>query len=100
MKLAAMSGVPKSSIHGWMASSEQEKINVIQLNKVCAALRVGLYELLFSKPDPHGQNQLKSEILRELFTGDVRITIHKVENPNQDLPRMGTSRKDPGIESV
>lgn len=77
--LAKKAGIPKSSLHGWMSSNTIEKINVKQLQKVCSALEIPMYSLLFAEPDPHEKRELGAEVLKELFSGDLRVSIHKIE---------------------
>jgi transcriptional regulator with XRE-family HTH domain len=72
--LARMSGVAKTTIHSWIQGSSP---NLGQLKKVCDVLEVPIYELAFGEPDPY---QIpKEEILKEIFSGDVRVTLHKIE---------------------
>lgn len=73
-KLAKLSGVPQASIHSWTTGREPK---LSQLRKVAEALEMPFYELAFGEADPF---DVESKILlRELFSGDVRVTLHKIE---------------------
>lgn len=74
-RLARESGIPKPTLHGW--TTGQSALNLDQLRKVAAVLEVSLHELLFGEPDPYQAPM--EEILKELFTGDVRVSIHRIE---------------------
>lgn len=78
-ELSKKSGVARSSIHNWLTASNQTKINITHVQKVAAALKVPLHELLFSEPDPFERRDVPREVLKELFSGDLRVTIHKIE---------------------
>jgi transcriptional regulator with XRE-family HTH domain len=73
-RLAKASGVPKSTLHGWINGSAP---NLKQLKNVAAVLEVSLHELAFGVGDPFEPE--KREILKELFSGDIRVTLHKIE---------------------
>lgn len=74
-RLAQLSGVPVQTLHGW--TSGRKAVQLEQLKKVAEALKVSVHELAFGEPDPF--DPIGSEILREIFKGDVRVTIHKIE---------------------
>lgn len=74
-RLARESGVPKPTIHGW--TTGRSALNLDQLKKVALALEVSLHELAFGCPDPY--EGVSEECLKELFSGDVRISIHRIE---------------------
>lgn len=74
-KLAKASGVPKATIHGWMTG--RKAMDLRQLKKVATVLKTSLHELVFGEPDPFEER--KEEILKEIFTGDVRVTLHRIE---------------------
>lgn len=74
-RLARESNVPPQTIHNWIAG--RKGVNATQLKKVATALKVSIHQLMFGEPDPfetHGE-----EILREIFSGDVRVTLHRIE---------------------
>ena len=77
--LSKLSGVPRSSLHNWATSESQQKINIKHVQQLCAALKVPLHELVFSEPDPHEKREFGREVLKELFSGDLRVSIHKIE---------------------
>ncbi|MDX9732107.1 MAG: helix-turn-helix transcriptional regulator [Bdellovibrionales bacterium] len=74
-QLARKSGVPKPTLHGWMTG--RRAMNADYLRKVASVLQISIHELLFGAPDPfHSPSQ---EVLKELFRGDVRVTIHRID---------------------
>lgn len=74
-QLAKKSGVPQPTLHGW--SSGRSVGNIDDLKKVCDILQVSLHQLLYDEPDPYEIGH--EEILKELFSGDLRVTVHKIE---------------------
>jgi transcriptional regulator with XRE-family HTH domain len=74
-RLARESGVPSQTLHGWTTGRRSVDLN--QVRKVAGTLEVSVHELAFGESDPHAQ--ASGEILRELFTGDVRVTLHRIE---------------------
>jgi transcriptional regulator with XRE-family HTH domain len=78
-RLAKDAGVPLQTIHAW--TTGRKSINPDQLRKVASVLKVSIHELLFDEPDPH--EAIGVEILKELFTGDVRVTLHKIEQKSK-----------------
>ncbi|WP_415061371.1 helix-turn-helix domain-containing protein [Bdellovibrio sp.] len=73
--LSKASGVSKQTIHGWTAGRRVHDIS--QLKKVATVLKMPLHDLLFGEPDPF--LSAPAVILKELFSGDIRVTIHKIE---------------------
>ena len=74
-ELARQSNVPKQTIHNWTLG--RRSINPDQLKKVSQVLGVSIHFLLYAEHDPLDLSN--EEILKEIFSGDVRITIHKIE---------------------
>ncbi len=74
-RLAKDAGVPMQTIHAWTIG--RKSINPSQLQKVATVLRVSIHELLFDEPDPF--ESLGEEVLKEIFSGDVRVTLHRIE---------------------
>lgn len=74
--LARQSGVPPQTLHHW--TTGRRSVNPDQLRKVASTLKVSLHYLTFGEPDPHEQ-PLSEEILKEIFSGDIRVTLHKIE---------------------
>lgn len=72
--LAKKAKVPKSNLHSWTTGANPK---LDQLKRVSDVLQVSLHELAFGEADPHEASS--EEILRELFTGDVRVTLHRIE---------------------
>lgn len=73
--LSKKSGVPVQTIHNW--STGRRAHNIEQVKKVATALETSIHDLLFGEPDPFEQTSL--EILDEIFTGDVRVTLHRIQ---------------------
>lgn len=72
--LAKKSGVKQSTLHGWATGRSVH--NLDDLRKVCSVLEIGLFTLLFGEADPFESQQ---EMLKEVFRGNIRVTIHKFE---------------------
>lgn len=73
-ELAKMAKVPKSNLHSWTTGANPK---LDQLKKVCDVLKIPVHELAFGESDPY--ESTSEEILREIFTGDVRVTLHRIE---------------------
>lgn len=74
-KLSRITGVPRQTLHNWTLG--RRSVNPEQLRVVAKALKVSTHYLLFGENDPfEGPGD---EILREIFSGDVRVTLHKIE---------------------
>lgn len=78
-QLSKLSGVPQPTLHGW--GSGRSVGNIDDLKKVCDVLQVSLHQLLYDEPDPHEIGH--EEILKELFSGDLRVTVHKIDRKKQ-----------------
>ncbi len=74
-KLARDCGVPAQTIHNW--STAKGAVNPEQVKCVSQYLGVSVHYLLYGEADPH--EQPGQEILKEIFSGDVRVTLHRVE---------------------
>lgn len=74
-QLSKEAGVPVQTIHAW--TTGRKSINPSQVKKVALVLEVSIHELLFDEPDPFESKS--SEVLKEIFSGDVRVTLHKIE---------------------
>ena len=74
-KLARESGVPVATIHGWVAGRTRPDLG--QLKKVATTLEVSIHELAFGESDPF--ETPGDEVLKEIFSGDVRISLHRIE---------------------
>jgi transcriptional regulator with XRE-family HTH domain len=75
-RLARETGVPVKTIHGWTAG--KKALNIDDVRKVAEGLEISLHQLLFGTPDPYEGKDL--EILEQIFSGDVRVTIHKIKH--------------------
>lgn len=73
--IARDSGVPVQTIHNW--STARGSVNPDQVKKVASILGVSLHYLIFGEPDPN--EAPGEEILKEIFSGDVRVTLHRIE---------------------
>jgi len=79
-QLAKESGVAQNTLHGWTTGRSVR--NIDDLKKVCTILQVSLHQLLYDESDPYELAQ--EEILKELFSGDLRVTIHRIEKKNKN----------------
>ncbi len=74
-ELARRAGVPKQTLHNWTLG--RRSVNPDQLKKVAQALEVSVHYLLYGDQDPF--ETPNEEILKEIFSGDVRVTLHRIE---------------------
>lgn len=74
-RLAREAGLPAQTIHHW--TTGRRSVDPDQVRKVAAALRVSVHYLLFGETDP--LEAPAEEILKEIFSGDVRVTLHRIE---------------------
>lgn len=74
-QLARLSGVPVQTLHNWTVGRTQ--VNPDQLKSVSRVLKVSVHFLLFGEPDEYEPPH--EEILKEIFSGDVRVTLHRIE---------------------
>lgn len=74
-RLSKETGINKSTLHAWTVG--RGTINLEYLRKVADALKIGVHQLAYGEPDPH--EFLSEEVLREIFSGDVRVTLHRIE---------------------
>lgn len=74
-RLAKETQIAVQTLHGW--TTGRKNLNIEQLRIVAKALEVSLHGLCFGEPDPHAT--VDGELLKEIFSGDVRVTIHKIE---------------------
>jgi transcriptional regulator with XRE-family HTH domain len=74
-QLAKKSGVPQSTIFGWVHHDRSVK-NIDDLKKVCDVLEVALHQILYGEPDPYESSS--EELLQEIFSGDVKVTLHRI----------------------
>ena len=79
--LSKKSGVAKSTISGYLniTNKTSEKIDIGQIKKIAEVLQTDFHNLLFGETDPYSTATLAKEVLHELFSGDVRLTVHKIE---------------------
>lgn len=74
-KLAKETGLNKSTLHAWTVG--RGNIRLDYLKRVSQALEVSVYQLAYGEPDPY--ELAGEEILKEIFSGDVRVTLHRIE---------------------
>lgn len=77
-ELSRRAEIPQPTLHGWTTGRSVQDLN--DLRKICSALEVSLHELVFDEVDPF---QISSNTFKELFTGDIRITIHRAMSNSQ-----------------
>lgn len=80
-KLAKESGVKQPTLHGWTTGRSVQ--NLGDLRKVAAALEVSVFKLAFGASDPY--EEASEEILKEIFSGDVRVTLHRIERRKKGI---------------
>lgn len=80
-RLAREADVPPQTVHNW--SLGRKAVNPDQLKKIANALEVSLHYLMFGEADPF--EAPAEEVLKELFSGDVRITLHRIERAKADI---------------
>lgn len=73
-QVARLSGVKQPTLHGWSTGRAVKKID--DLKKVCDVLKVSVHFMLYGTPDPHEQS---NQLLEEIFSGDIRITLHRAK---------------------
>lgn len=73
--LSRLAGIPNQTLHNWVTG--RSMVNPEQLKKVANALEVSLHFLVFGENDPY--EQPSQEVLKEIFSGDVRVTVHRIE---------------------
>lgn len=78
-RLAKEAGVPVQTVHAW--TTGRKSINPDQIKKVASVLKISLHELLFDEPDPH--EPIAEEVLRKVFSEDVRITLYRIERSKE-----------------
>ncbi len=82
-QLSKMTGVAKTNLHAW--TTGRKTLDLMQLKKVSTALQVSVHELVYGEPDPF---DAKSEtLLKEIFSGDVRVTLHRIERRRGSDPK-------------
>lgn len=73
-KLSKETSIAPATLHGW---ANGRNPNLADLKKIANVLEVSLHELVFGETDPFEAKG--QEILKELFSGDVRVTLHRIE---------------------
>jgi len=74
-KLAKATGISKSTLSGISAGTGAIRLD--HLRKIAEALEVSVHQLAYGEPDPFEAQS--SEILHELFRGDVRVILQRIE---------------------
>ena len=79
-KLAQLSRVPKATLHGYLNPRvKQSKLDVSIVKRLCNVLKLDFHEAIFGETDPNSKAIAPNEILHEIFNGDVRVTLHRIE---------------------
>ncbi len=79
-KLAQLARVSKATLHGYLNPRvKQTRIDIAIVKRLCDILKLDFHVALFGLPDPNSQALIPKEILHEIFNGDVRVTIHRIE---------------------
>jgi transcriptional regulator with XRE-family HTH domain len=68
-------GIPKATLHGWTTGRNSARPD--QIKKLASFFKVPVHVLIFGEPDPF-QPDLEDD-LTEVFHGDLRVTIHRIE---------------------
>ncbi len=74
-EIARQTRVPKATLHSWTVG--QKSVNLEQLKKVAEFLNVSVALLAYGEEDMAAEKS--TEMLKELFSGDLRVTIKKIE---------------------
>lgn len=74
-KLAKLSNVKQPTLHGWTTGRAVKNLN--DLKRVCAALEMGLHEMIFGESDPYRNERPEYECT---ISGGVKITITRIKN--------------------
>ena len=74
-QLGKSTGISKSTLHGMLVGTSA--IKLAHLKKIAAALECSVHRLCWGSPDPYEVPH--DEILKELFSGDLRVSISKIE---------------------
>ena len=78
-KLAKASGLAKSTLSGISAGTGAIRLDHLQ--KIAKALEVSVHVLAYGEPDPF--EIPSNEILHELFRGDVRVILQRIEKKRE-----------------
>lgn len=79
-KLSQLTRISKATLHGYLNPRvKQSKIDVSIVKKICDVLKLDFHEALFGAPDPNSKAQIPKEILTDIFKGDVRLIVQRIE---------------------
>ena len=81
IELSRLTKIPRTTINGYInpSSSKKAKLDVTQIKKMCEVLKTDFHELLFGTPDPHSKTSIPKEILTDIFRGDVRLIVQRID---------------------
>ena len=86
-QLAKLSGVPTTTLNGWLKSESKSRgVNLEQLKNVADALEISVDELAYGPPHkkPKSVSEVESvEELQNLFSGDIRVEIKRILRTNK-----------------
>jgi transcriptional regulator with XRE-family HTH domain len=76
-KLSRLSGVSKSTLHGWTTGRRVRDLS--ELQRVARILEISIHKLVFGESDPFEEKseEKAQECLQEIFSGELHVTIHK-----------------------
>jgi transcriptional regulator with XRE-family HTH domain len=80
-ELSRQTRVAKTTLHSWLHSTKG-RVDLTQLQKVARYFEVSVHQLAYGEGDPF--EVASNEILKELFSGDLRVTVHKIERKGKD----------------
>jgi transcriptional regulator with XRE-family HTH domain len=75
-QLAKRARTPVATIHGWRTGRSVQDMD--QLKRVATVLECPIHRLLYGESDPF-ESAIGEDSLKEIFSGDVRITLHRIE---------------------
>lgn len=75
-KLSRDTTVAKTTLHSWLKQNKG-RVDLDQLQKVARYFETSVHQLAYGDSDPF--EAASNEILKELFSGDLRIVVHKIE---------------------
>ena len=79
-KLSRLSGISTTTIHGWQNGRAVQDLDA--LKKVATILQTPVHVLLYGEPDPF--ETASEEVLKEIFSGDIRVTLHRIDKVSKN----------------
>ena len=75
-ELSRETKIAKTTLHSWLHSTKG-RVDLDQLQKIARFFQIGVHELAYGEHDPF--ESLSHEVLKEIFSGDLRVTVHKID---------------------